>query len=229
MYKRQTLTRVHTLRHPLGQAKGNEGLGPIVNWVVFNGCILYRCVSPCRGSGPCSQFSARESVRGVASAASRVTSRRPPAPSPCGGSRRCGTPCWVMKRRDCAPPSAPRRRVPASTKDKGQDREPNLQMLRAPRTPRYRARTRVFRHVRNKRRNRHPCPAVGWAKLICALLRKPERPGTRAPKRKTCRRPFGRPHGNARNRFQKPLRQLDEGAVPCAPAKACPERGGFSR
>ena len=171
------------LRHPLGQAKGIEGPGPVANWVVFNGCVLYRYLSPCRGSGPSSRFSARESVRGVAwraSAASRMTSRRPPAPSPRGGSTRCGTPCWAMKRRDCAPPSARRRWVPASARHKRQDREPNLQMVRAARMPRRRARTRAFRHVRNKRRNRHPCPAVGWVKLICALLRQPEHPGSRA-------------------------------------------------
>ena len=102
------------LRHPLGQANGAEGLGPVVDWVVFNGCVPYRWVSPCRGSGPSSRVSARECVRGVAwraSAASRMTSRRLHAPSPRGGSRHCGTPCWAMKRRACAPPPAPRRCV----------------------------------------------------------------------------------------------------------------------
>ena len=55
----------------------------------------------------------------------RVSCDKPPAPapSPCGGSRHCGTPSWAMKRRALDPPPGPRRCVPASARDKRQDRK----------------------------------------------------------------------------------------------------------
>ena len=94
-----------------------------------------------------------------------MTSRRLPVPSPGGGKEDCCAPNWAVKRPGVAQPPAPRRRAPASARDKQQDRKTDLQPLRAPRTPHRPPLATALRHVRNKRWNRHMWRAAVWVKM----------------------------------------------------------------